>query len=118
MVDVVYTDEFGDWYLGLDKADQEAVVHIVGLLEARGVKLGYPHSSSLKGTKHPLRELRKQSQGKPLRIIYAFDPRRQAVLLIGGDKTGDDAFYNRIIPLSERLWELYLKEQEEGLHDE
>jgi hypothetical protein len=117
MVEVVHTDEFGEWFLGLDKDDQEAVVHVVGLLEARGIRLEYPYSSSLKGTKHPLRELRKQSRGKPLRIIYAFDPRRQAVLLIGGDKTGEDSFYKWVIPLSERIWEQYLKEQKQGLHE-
>jgi hypothetical protein len=43
-------------------------------------------------------------------VFYAFDPARQAVLLIGGDKTGDDRFYERMIPLSERIWAEYLKE--------
>ena len=50
-----------------------------------------------------MRELRVQSGGNPLRIFYAFDPRRAAILLIGGDKTGDARFYERFIPLADRL---------------
>jgi hypothetical protein len=57
-----------------------------------------------------LRELRIQSLGRPLRVIYAFDPLRQAVLILGGDKTGDDRFYERMIPRSEKIWERYLQE--------
>jgi hypothetical protein len=43
-------------------------------------------------------------------VFYAFDPIRQAVLLIGGDKAGDDRFYDRLIPLAERIWARYSKE--------
>lgn len=63
-----------------------------------------------------MRELRVQSGGKPLRIFYAFDPRRSAILLIGGDKTGDDRFYERMIPIADDLYDVYLEElQQEGL---
>jgi len=51
-----------------------------------------------------------RADGSPLRTLYAFDPSRQAVLLIGGDKTGDDRFYERMIPLAERIWSAYLEE--------
>jgi hypothetical protein len=91
---------------------------LVGLLEAKGVSLGHPYSSAIKGTKHPIRELRVQSGGRPLRVLYAFDPRRQAVLLLGGDKTGDDRFYETVVPRAERIWEQYLTELEAGQHDE
>ena len=57
-----------------------------------------------------MRELRVQSGGHPLRIFYAFDPRRTAILLIGGDKTGDDRFYDAYIPIADRLYEAYLAE--------
>ena len=54
--------------------------------------------------------------GHPLRTFFAFDPRRCAILLIGGDKTGDDRFYERMVPLADRLYDGYLAElQEEGL---
>ena len=76
-----------------------------------GVALPFPFSSALAGSRYPLRELRIQSGGRPLRVLYIFDPRRDALLLIGGDKTGDDRFYERLIPQAERLWEIYQKEQ-------
>ena len=57
-----------------------------------------------------LRELRTQARGDPLRTLYAFDPARQAVLLIGGDKIGDDRFYDRMIPIAEKIWNDYLEE--------
>lgn len=63
-----------------------------------------------------MRELRIQSLGKPLRVFYAFDPRRSAILLIGGDKTGDDRFYETFVPTADRLYDQHLLElHEEGL---
>ena len=71
----------------------------------------YPaHTSAIRGASFPLRELRTQSEGEPLRTFYAFDPKRQAVLLIGGNKTGDDRFYERMIPTAEQIWNQYLEE--------
>ena len=58
-----------------------------------------------------LRELRKKSGRHQLRVLYAFDPQRDAVLLIGGDKTGDDRFYETHVPRAERVWERYLTDQ-------
>jgi len=57
-----------------------------------------------------MKELRTQSKGKPLRTLYAFDPRRCAILLIGGDKTGDKRFYKKMIPLADHLYDEHLKE--------
>ena len=110
MVEVLGTAEFEEWFLGLGGADARAVVRGVGLLEAKGPALGFPYSSALTGSRYALRELRVQCSGRPLRIFYAFDPQRQAVLLLGGDKTGDDRFYLRMIPKAEAIWEGYLKE--------
>ncbi|WP_367998501.1 type II toxin-antitoxin system RelE/ParE family toxin [Rhodomicrobium lacus] len=59
-----------------------------------------------------MRELRVQSGGKPLRVFYAFDPRRAAILLIGGDKTGDDRFYERMTPIADALYDEYLAKLE------
>jgi hypothetical protein len=110
VVEVVVTDEFCDWYDALDAADQDAVRRVVNLLEHRGVALGEPYASAIVGGKHALRELRVQSRGRPIRIFYAFDRRRQAVLLIAGNKTGDDRFYETYVPKAERLLEEYLAE--------
>jgi hypothetical protein len=114
---VEYTDEFGDWYGNLSEAEREDVTAIVELLMETGPRLPFPHSSGVNGSKHGhMRELRVQSAGKPIRIFYAFDPRRQAILLIGGDKTGDGRFYERMVPVADRLYDIYLDEiRKEGL---
>jgi hypothetical protein len=112
--EVVFTDEFGAWYEGLSEDEQDRVYRSVGLLETYGVTLSFPHSSAIEGASFGLRELRTQVKGDPLRTLYAFDPSRQAVLLIGGDKTGDDRFYQRLIPIAEKLWKDYLAETEQS----
>jgi hypothetical protein len=61
-----------------------------------------------------MRELRIQHAGRPYRVLSAFDPKRNAVLLIGGDKTGNDRWYEIFVPLADRLYERYLKELTEG----
>ena len=60
-----------------------------------------------------MRELRSQCEGRPLRTFYAFDPRRTAILLIGGDKTGDDRFYDVMVPIADRIYDNYLNEIQE-----
>jgi hypothetical protein len=63
-----------------------------------------------------MKELRIQSKGRPLRVFFAFDPRRSAIHLIGGDKTGDDRFYERMVPWADTLYDEYLAElRKEGL---
>lgn len=96
---------------------QNDVAAVVGLLTERGPNLPFPFSSSVNSSKHcHLRELRVQSSGRPLRIFYAFDPRRTAILLIGGDKTGNDRFYEEYIPIADQLYDVYLEEiKREGL---
>lgn len=111
MTEVNVTDHFKDWYSSLNEQDSDAVFRVVSLLERLGPRLGFPHSSAIEGSSHALRELRVQAGGRPLRILYAFDPKRQALLLIGGDKTGKDRFYEETIPKAERLWKEYLADQ-------
>ena len=71
------------------------------------------YSSSIRGSVHALRELRIQCGGHPYRILYAFDPQRNALLILGGDKTGNDRWYEENVPRAERIYEQYLKEIEE-----
>ena len=82
-----------------------------------GPNLPFRHSSGIEKSRHGhMRELRVQSGGRPIRIFYAFDPRRSAILLIGGDKTGDDRFYERMIPIADKLYDVHLDElKKEGL---
>jgi hypothetical protein len=99
------------------EAVQDDIDRVVGLLEARGPQLPFPYSSGIEGSRHPhMRELRIQSGGEPYRVFYAFNPRRTAILLIGGNKGGDDRFYDTMIPLADGLCDAYLKEiGKEGL---
>lgn len=107
---VEYTDEFGDWWTTLSTSQQEDIAAIVEELEHRGPGLPYPYSSKVVGSRHShMRELRIQSDGRPLRIFYAFDPRRVAILLIGGDKKGDDRFYARLIAVADKLYKEHLE---------
>jgi hypothetical protein len=82
-----------------------------------GPQLGFPHRSGVKGARQAhMRELRVQSGGRPIRVLYAFDPRRTAILLIGGDKSGDKRFYDRMIAIADDLYDAYLDElRREGL---
>ena len=114
---VEYTDEFGTWFQALTQAEQDDVAAYVSLLETHDVKLGFPHSSGINGSRHShMRELRVQSGGRPTRVFYAFDPRRQAILLIGGDKTGNDRFNEIYVPIADQLYDVYIAElKKEGL---
>lgn len=114
---VEYTDEFEAWWLGLDEAEQESVHAYVGLLEERGPQLDYPYTSRITTSRHDhMRELRVQHRGRPYRVLYAFDPRRVALLLIGGEKTGDDRWYGKFVPLADRLYDEHLVVlEQEGL---
>lgn len=115
--DVEYTNEFGDWWGTLSEAEQESLAASVRLLEERGPNLGFPHSSGINGSRHShMRELRTQHEGRPYRTLYAFDPRRSAILLIGGDKTGDERWYDVHVPVADRLYEEHLEQlQKAGL---
>lgn len=117
--EVEYTDEFEGWWDGLTADEQESVAAVVEVLEALGPDLRHPYSSGIKGSKHGhMRELRVQHQGRPIRVLYAFDPRRVAILLIGGDKTGNDRWYDKFVPLADRLYNEHVATlKREGLID-
>jgi hypothetical protein len=103
--EVEYTDEFGAWFADLDLAAAKAVAAAVDLLEELGPHLGFPQSSTIETSRYAhMRELRVQHAGKPLRMLYAFDPRRAAILLLGGDKTGDARWYEVHVPRADRLY--------------
>ncbi len=108
---VEYTDEFGDWWNTMDESEQDSIDQSVRLLMSRGPHLSRPHADTVAGSKHGnMKELRTQHQGRPYRTFFAFDPKRSAILLIGGDKTGDDRFYDRMLPIADRLFDTYLDE--------
>ena len=111
---IEYTDEFEEWWYSLNEEEQEAIATSVGLLEKLGPNLPRPHSDTVNGSKFTnMKELRTQHAGDPYRTLYAFDPRRTAILLIGGNKTGKKDWYNKYIPLADKLFAQHLKEIDE-----
>lgn len=112
---VEVTNEFVEWWEGLDEGARESVNAVILMLERLGPRLPFPYSSSLRGSRRrALRELRIQHQGRPLRVLYAFDPRRIAVLLLGDDKGGSKRWYTRAVPRAERLFDRHLRNLKGG----
>lgn len=112
--EIEYTDEFEAWWNSLNEEEQIDIDSVVGLLEEKGPHLPYPYSSNIEWAKYgEIRELRIQHKGKPYRVIYAFDPRRTAILLIGGRKTGGKRWYEKNVPLAEKIYEEHLKSLKE-----
>ena len=111
---VEYTDQFDEWWESLSEDEQDSVAATVGVLEERGPTLQHPTSSGIESSRHShMRELRIQHQGDPYRVLYAFDPRRAAILLIGGNKTGNDRWYEEYVPQADDLYDEHLKELKE-----
>jgi hypothetical protein len=117
--EVLFTDEFEDWWKGLCEEEQDSVDRVVRLLAEHGASLPYPYSSGVASSDFPhMRELRIQHAGQPYRVLYAFDPKRRAVLLIGGVKTGDDRWYEVHVPIADRIYREYLAEIERSDRDD
>jgi hypothetical protein len=107
--EVLFTDEFREWWDELFVEEQKSVGVVIELLEKFGVLLGYPQSSGIE-TSSKLRELRIQHGGEPYRVLHAFDPARDAVLLLGGKKTGNNRWYEQNVPRGEKIFAEYLRE--------
>lgn len=113
--EVEYTDEFGQWWDGLSEGEQEAIRAGMLWLEQEGPALGRPMADTIKGSRHQnMKELRPPATN--IRVLFAFDPRRMAILLIGGDKTGRwREFYEELIQQADRLYDEHLEQlREEG----
>jgi len=110
-----FADEFDEWFDGLGEETQEDVAFAVEKLEERGPALPGPLADTVEGSRHSnMKELR--PLGTNIRVLFAFDPRRTAILLIGGDKTDRwSEFYEEMIPVADDLYDEHLDElREEG----
>jgi hypothetical protein len=106
---VEYTPEFDAWWGKLSEDQQVVIAAKVELLEKHGPSLPRPHSDVIVSSKHSnMKELRGRSGESLLRVLYAFDPRRAAILLIGGDKSGSDRWYEEFVPIADRLFDEHL----------
>ena len=105
------SDEFTEWYVALDEEEIESVTAAIDMLESYGPSLARPFADTVKGSKYPnMKELRVQHHGKPYRVLYAFDPRRCAYVILGGNKTGDALWYVREIPRADAIFGRHLEE--------
>jgi hypothetical protein len=107
--DVEYTDEFEAWWETLGEQEQEAIDAAVELLEQRGPALRRPLADTVHQSRHSnMKELRPTTS---VRVLFAFDPRRVAILLIGGDKRGSwNRWYDQMVPIADALYDEHLAE--------
>jgi hypothetical protein len=106
MWEVATTDEFDNWFAALSQVAQAEVIAKVGLLRILGPRLRRPHADTLNDSKHPnMKELRADTKDRVLRIAFAFDPDRSAILLLGGNKSGNSQkrFYKQLIARADIL---------------
>ena len=109
---IVQTETFRDWFLEQDVDVQSDIVEVATVLKNCGPQLGRPYVDTVKESRHKnMKELRVQSQGQPFRIFFAFDVKRQAVFLIGGNKKGKNRFYRQIVPLADQLFDKFLEDK-------
>src|ERR1700688_2014382 len=107
---IEFTEEFETRWNGLTLSEQEAVNAKVMLLQKIGPLLSRPHADVIHASRHPnMKEVRIQHSGRPYRVLLVFEPRRCAMLLIGGDKTGHDPWYEEFVPLADDLYDAHLE---------
>jgi hypothetical protein len=108
---VLYSEVYEKWWFDLSEPEQIDIRAVIKMLKTFGTNLGYPYSSKINHsplkTKH-MRELRIKHKGYPYRILYAFDPKQQAILLLGGDKTGNKRWYLTNVPMADKIYQKYL----------
>jgi hypothetical protein len=110
---VEYTSEFEAWWDTLSEAEQVEINAKVEMLEEDGPVLSRPHADVITSSRHSnMKELRAKVDERHLRVLYAFDPRRTALLLIGGDKTGDPKWYERFVRIADDLFDQHLEQLE------
>jgi hypothetical protein len=108
------TDEVVFWIKTLDDEAKEAILKSLFILTEIGPSLGRPYVDSVQESRHQnMKELRVQSKQRLFRIFFAFDPKREVILLIGGDKREDKRFYNKMVPIADRLFDRHLEKIKE-----
>ena len=109
MWEIELLPEFAEWWQGLPPDAREAIGHDLDLLVSRGPFLGRPIADTVRGSRFAnMKELRTMHLGRQYRSFFAFDPRRRAIVLVGGDKSGDARFYDRMIARADVLFAEHL----------
>lgn len=114
MWNIIQTDEFQQWFESLDISAQTSIFEKMMVLKEFGAKLGRPYVDTVNHSKFKnMKELRVQSKNRPYRILFAFDPNRSAILLVGGNKAGKKKFYDEMIKQADELFSKYLEDLDE-----
>ena len=110
---IMYRPPYSAWFGKCGETLQNEILAHLEVLKTMGPHLGRPRVDHIKGSAHQnMKELRVQFKGDPVRILFAFDPDRRAVLLLGGGKTGDDRWYRKHVPLADQEFHLHLQEMQ------
>ncbi len=110
---IIYRSPYRAWFGKCGEELQNEILAHLEVLKTVGPNLGRPRVDHIKGSEHQnMKELRVQFKGDPVRILFAFDPDRRAVLLLGGTKTGDDRWYRKHVPLADQEFSLHLQEMQ------
>ena len=110
MWEIILSNEIQKWLDQVDDSSYEAILLKVALLRELGPALGRPHADTIKESKHKnMKELRVQHKRHVYRLFFAFDPKRQAIVLVGGDKRGVKRFYEKLIPIADEIFDRYLR---------
>lgn len=108
---VEFHPECSIWFEKLEPDLQIEMLANLRVLSQLGPGLGRPRVDTVKGSAYPnMKELRVQFRGEPWRILFAFDPRRTAIILLGGNKAGDSRWYKTNIPIADARYGQHLEE--------
>ncbi|MGP0065256.1 MAG: type II toxin-antitoxin system RelE/ParE family toxin [Isosphaeraceae bacterium] len=111
--DVQLDPEFARWIGGLEEDLRREILAHAALLRERGPQLGRPYVDTIEDSEYlNMKELRVQFRGDPWRILFAFDPNRAAILLVGGNKRGDKRWYKKHIPIADERFKRHLESLE------
>jgi hypothetical protein len=103
--------KYTEWFESRGEDLQDKILEMVELLQQEGPMLGRPHADTLEGSTYPnMKELRVQHRGNPWRIIFAFDPERMGILLLGGNKAGNSNWYDKNIPIADKRYAEHLEQ--------
>ena len=110
------TDTFDLWFDAQIDTDRTSILATLMVLQERGPSLSRPYADTVNGSQYRnMKELRVQSAGQPIRIFFAFDPRRRGILLCAGNKTGNEKrFYAEMIPIADREYHAHLETLKKG----
>jgi hypothetical protein len=110
MWEIDRTDIIANWIKSLDDDARESILKYLIILKEIGPNLGRPYVDTIDQSKYKnMKELRIQNKKRLFRIFFIFDAERKAILLIGGDKRGNKRFYDKMIPMADKLYGDYIK---------